>query len=116
MRPADHRHLMSLLLLDPSLAAERRPSSALRVGDSVVVRRTDGTAVAVHRASRRRMLGHLAICAHCGGALHPEGAWLCCALDGSVFAAATGEVLHGPAVQPLRRVDVRVHRTPLVLG
>lgn len=107
---------MSLLLLDPAVATDRRQPSTLRVGESVVVRRTDGTAVAVHRASRRRTVGHLACCAHCGSALQVEGTWLCCPLDGSVFAAETGEVLHGPATQPLARVVVRVRRAPLVLG
>lgn len=107
---------MSLLLLDPSAATEQRPAATLGVGDSVVVRRSDGLLLAVHRTGRRRFVGHLAACAHCGGALQVEGMQLCCPRDGSVFAAATGGVLHGPAVQPLRPVDVRVRRTPLVLG
>jgi nitrite reductase/ring-hydroxylating ferredoxin subunit len=107
---------MGLLLIDPVTEADRRPPPTLRVGASAVVRRRDGTALAVHRTGRRRFVGHLAACSHCAGALHAEGAWLCCPLDGSLFAAATGEVLHGPAARPLRRVDVRVSRAPLIPG
>jgi nitrite reductase/ring-hydroxylating ferredoxin subunit len=107
---------MSLLLLDRSAATDPRSPSALGVGDSVVVRRRDGTALAVHRTGRRRFVAHLAACPHCGGALHPDGAWLCCALDGSSFDVTTGAVLRGPAAQPLCRVDVRVSRGPLIPG
>jgi thiosulfate dehydrogenase [quinone] large subunit len=61
----------------------------------IVVRQGDG-----------RLSAHSAICTHAGCTVDYSGGQLVCPCHGSVFDAATGAVLQGPAVTPLpaRRV------------
>ena len=63
----------------------------------MVAQPTEGTVVAFDAA-----------CTHSGCPVEPNGAELDCPCHGSVFDAATGAVLTGPADRPLAEVAVAV--------
>jgi nitrite reductase/ring-hydroxylating ferredoxin subunit len=75
-------------------------------GDNALLFRSDATTVAAFSA----------VCTHQGGALQPDGEQLRCSLHNSVFDAATGEVLDGPADENLPAVAVRIEDDQVVTG
>jgi Rieske Fe-S protein len=57
-----------------------------------------------------------AVCTHKGCAVEADGAELSCPCHGSVFDAATGEVVNGPAEEPLPAITVRIEGDQVVAG
>lgn len=55
-----------------------------------------------------------AICTHQGCPVNAAGKEFVCPCHGSVFDAATGKVLHGPALSPLPAVAVKVSGSAVV--
>ena len=86
------------------------PGHAIRVN-------ADGTPVAVFHVGDR-LLAVDARCTHVGGPLDRgsvSGGVVTCPLHGSQFELATGKVVRGPAVQPIRAYRVRAESDALVL-
>ena len=54
------------------------------------------------------VVGFSAICTHMGCTVAPDGAQLTCPCHGSVFDAATGANVSGPASRPLDAFSVKV--------
>ncbi|WP_265803900.1 QcrA and Rieske domain-containing protein [Wenjunlia tyrosinilytica] len=81
---------------------------AVPVGGGAKVMESSGSAAYVVQPKQGEFAAFSAICTHSGCPVDPpkEGRFNC-PCHGSVFDAATGEVLNGPATKPLRRIDVR---------
>ena len=92
--PAAAGPLVTLADLDVGTSASARSDTEGRL---LVTRTGEATAVAFS-----------AKCTHQACTVEPDGQKLSCPCHGSSFAAATGEVLGGPAPSPLRKVEVVV--------
>jgi Rieske Fe-S protein len=77
--------------------------SAVPIGGSVVV-----SGIVVTRTGSSRVVGHSVTCTHQGCAVKPSGPHLNCPCHGSVFVAASGAVVNGPAQRPLPGVSLVV--------
>jgi Rieske Fe-S protein len=62
------------------------------------------------------VVAHSALCTHQGCAVVADGRQLTCPCHGSVFSAASGQVLNGPADSPLASVPVSVHDGGVSVG
>jgi len=80
--------------------------SAVPAGGSLVVPGPRGP-VALFR-SGNQVVAHTAICTHMGCTVGAAGKTLQCPCHGSEYDAATGQVLQGPAPDPLAVIAVRV--------
>ena len=78
------------------------------VGGAVAARTAAGDRIVVAQPEEGTFVAFSAICTHMGCVVEPDGAELACPCHGSVFAAATGENLSGPAPTPLPSVAVTV--------
>jgi Rieske Fe-S protein len=90
--------------------------SDVPVGSGVVVETTGGESVVVVQPETGTVLAFSAVCTHQGCQVAVDGTELACPCHGSRFAAASGEVLQGPAEKPLPEVPVRVDGQDVVLG
>jgi Rieske Fe-S protein len=86
----------------------RRPTSvaALQPGEGAVLTR-NGKRIAAYRDMDGQLHAHSAICTHMGCVLgwnHTDRTWDC-PCHGSRFGT-DGDVIHGPAVTPLKREDI----------
>lgn len=86
------------------------------VGQAVAARDAAGRPIVVAQPRAGTAVAFSAICTHQGCTVAPAGQQLRCPCHGSVFAAATGEVLEGPAPRPLPPVPVHVSGDRVVLG
>lgn len=86
------------------------------VGEAVAVTGPDGEDALLFRPDEETVVAYSAVCTHKGGTLQPDGAELRCPLHQSVFDAATGEVVNGPATEALPAVAVRVEGDRIVAG
>lgn len=66
------------------------------------------------RADEKTVVAYDAACTHQGCSVEPDGTRFTCPCHQSVFDAATGEVLDGPAPEPLRSVTARVEGSRIV--
>ncbi len=78
------------------------------VGGAVVVKAGDGGSIVVAQPVAGRAVAFSATCTHRGCTVAAKGAQLVCPCHGSVYEAATGTVVKGPAPRPLPPVTVRV--------
>lgn len=83
------------------------------VGEAVAVT-ADGQEAMLFRADDTTVACFSAICTHAGCSVQPEGVELRCPCHQSVFDAATGEVLGGPAPEPLPAIGVRIEGDQIV--
>ncbi|MDT0318074.1 QcrA and Rieske domain-containing protein [Streptomyces millisiae] len=83
------------------------------VGEAVPVT-ADGQEAMLFRADETTVACFSAICTHAGCSVQPEGVELRCPCHQSVFDAATGEVLGGPAPEPLPAIGVRIEGDQIV--
>jgi Rieske Fe-S protein len=81
--------------------------SAVPVGGAIKVD-VDGSPVIVARPSAQQVACFSAICTHQGCTVEPSGDKLNCPCHGSQYDALTGQVLRGPAPDPLPKIGVRV--------
>lgn len=86
------------------------------VGGAVPATTADGAPIVVVRPDADRVVAFSAVCTHMGCTVRPDGAELFCPCHGSVFEAATGRNVEGPAPRPLDGVDVRVEDGQVVEG
>lgn len=98
--PATGIRLVALEVLVAGQAMVATPPA----GEPVVLMRTGADVVAAHSG----------ICTHQGCAVAADGATVRCPCHGSIFNAATGEVITGPARTPLPAVAVRVVQNQVV--
>ena len=80
----------------------------LEVGASASARSDTEGRLLVTRTGEAAAVAFSAKCTHQACTVEPDGEKLSCPCHGSSFAAATGEVLGGPAPSPLRKVEVVV--------
>ncbi|UOE45311.1 Rieske (2Fe-2S) protein [Agromyces larvae] len=85
------------------------------VGDSISVT-VDGADALLAQPSAGVVACFSAICTHQQCKVAPAGAELHCPCHGSRFDAATGEVLNGPAFEPLTPIPVHVEGDRIVTG
>jgi len=88
----------------------------LKIGSSVAVKTADGRHLLMTRTSQTAVVAFSAICTHQGCTVEPDGAKLACPCHGSMYDAATGKVIGGPAPAPLHPVDVTVQNGNVVLA
>lgn len=96
-------------------------SSAAAGGAAVIVKLSDvpvgsavsatlaGKQIVVAQPTKGKVVAYSAICTHMGCTVKPAGAKLDCPCHGSVFDAATGKNLSGPAPSPLPAVPVKLN-------
>ncbi|WP_448073538.1 QcrA and Rieske domain-containing protein [Georgenia yuyongxinii] len=90
--------------------------SEVPVGSGVVVKAPGGESVVVVQPEPGTARAFSAVCTHQGCLVAVDGQELACPCHGSRFQAASGEVLQGPAQEPLPAVPVRVDGADVVLG
>lgn len=75
-----------------------------------------GKDIVVARPTAGSVAAFSAICTHRGCTVKPSGKELHCPCHGSSFSATTGQVIHGPAQDPLPAVAVHVENGKVVTG
>lgn len=90
--------------------------SDIKVGEAILVTGPDGAKIIIARPTSTTVAGFSAICTHQGCLLRPVGKQLDCPCHGSIYNAATGDVLVGPAARALPKVDVTVSGDNVVTG
>lgn len=88
--------------------------SDVPVGSSVSAKTADGKPALVAHPKAGKIVAFSAICTHMGCTVNPAGKELHCPCHGSVYDAATGKVLHGPAPRPLPAIPVTVKGTEIL--
>ena len=78
------------------------------VGGAVSATNAAGEPVIIAQPEAGTVVGFSAICTHQGCTVAPDGTELKCPCHGSVFEAATGTNIDGPAPRPLDAFDVKV--------
>jgi Rieske Fe-S protein len=86
------------------------------VGTAVAAKDGDGKPVLVAQPSAGTAVAFSAICTHMGCTVAPAGKELHCPCHGSVYEAATGKVIDGPAPAPLHAVAVHVQDGKVLPG
>ncbi|GAB7189643.1 hypothetical protein NUM3379_03490 [Kineococcus sp. NUM-3379] len=86
------------------------------VGSAVSVQAPDGRSVVVAQPTAGQVVGFDAACTHKGCPVAVQGEQLVCNCHGSLFEAATGKALKGPATAPLAPFAVRVDGDAVVPG
>jgi Rieske Fe-S protein len=82
--------------------------SAVPVGSAVSAKDGAGKPVVVAQPTAGKVVAFSAICTHQGCTVAPAGTKFQCPCHGSMYDAATGAVLKGPAPAPLTPVPVQV--------
>jgi Rieske Fe-S protein len=78
------------------------------VGGAAAAVTASGATIVVAQPEAGKVVAFSAVCTHTGCTVAADGARLVCPCHGSVFDAATGGVLNGPATAPLPPVAVAV--------
>lgn len=97
-------------------AASLATLAAIPVGSAVAAKDAAGKPIVVAQPAAGRAAAFSAICTHMGCTVAPAGKELRCPCHGSVFDAATGTVVHGPAPAPLAAVPVHVRDGKVFAG
>jgi Rieske Fe-S protein len=91
----------------PHLGGDVAALADVPVGGSVDAE-INGEPALIAQPTAGQVVAFSAICTHQGCVVAAAGAELHCPCHGSKFDAATGEVIHGPALEPLPRIDVAI--------
>lgn len=86
----------------------------LVAGQPMVATSPAGEPVVLVRTGDAVVVAHSGVCTHQGCTVAPSGATVRCPCHGSIFNAATGEVITGPAQTPLPAIAVRVVQDQVV--
>ncbi|PVU84113.1 (2Fe-2S)-binding protein [Cellulomonas sp. WB94] len=78
------------------------------VGGALGVQGADGTPIILSQPVAGTVVGMSAVCTHAGCTVAPDGSELVCPCHGSIYRAADGSNVSGPAPKPLPAVAVRV--------
>ncbi len=92
------------------------PLDEVPVGGSASVRTAEGAELVLTRVSEEEVVALSAVCTHQGCTVRRESEYLVCPCHGSTFTADAGEVVQGPAEEPLPRVQVRIESGDVVVG
>ena len=92
------------------------PLSGVPVGSAVSAKDSAGNPLLVAQPSAGKVVAFSAICTHQGCTVAPAGTKFQCPCHGSMYDAATGAVLRGPAPRPLTQVPVHVASGNVVTG
>lgn len=92
---------------EPAAGADIAALADVPVGGSLAAT-LDGEPVLLAQPTAGDVVCFSGICTHQGCAVNADGAEFACPCHGSRFEAATGEVLNGPAINPLSPIDVAV--------
>ncbi|WP_163544693.1 ubiquinol-cytochrome c reductase iron-sulfur subunit [Occultella kanbiaonis] len=84
------------------------------VGGSLVVTTADGVELVVAQPTEGEVVAFSAICTHQGCSVRVREELLYCPCHGSEFEQLTGEVVSGPADEPLPEVAVQVQEGNVV--
>ncbi|HTC70888.1 MAG TPA: Rieske (2Fe-2S) protein [Acidothermaceae bacterium] len=76
----------------------------------------DGKPILISQPVAGEILAFTAICTHQGCTVAPAGKEFKCPCHGSVYNAATGAVITGPAPAPLAAIPVKVEAGSVVAG
>ena len=90
--------------------------SDIPVGGAISAKGADGKAIILSQPTAGTVVGMSAICTHQGCTVAPDGAKLKCPCHGSIFNAADGANVSGPAPSPLPSVAVKVVDGEVVAG
>lgn len=74
----------------------------------------EGEMILLSQPKKGEIKAFSSVCTHQGCAVKPDGAELHCPCHNSVYDAATGEVVSGPAPEPLPSVPVKVNGNKIV--
>jgi len=86
------------------------------VGGAISAVSPDGKPIILAQPTKGTIVGMSAICTHLGCTVAPDGAKLVCPCHGSVYKAADGSNVSGPAPRPLAAVAVRVANGEVFAG
>lgn len=86
------------------------------VGSAVSATSADGKPIIVAQPTAGKAVAFSAICTHMGCTVAPAGDQLKCPCHGSVYEAATGKNVSGPAPKPLAEFPVTVQDGEVVAG
>jgi cytochrome b6-f complex iron-sulfur subunit len=86
------------------------------VGGAVSATSADGKPVIIAQPTEGTVVGFSAICTHMGCTVAPAGKELDCPCHGSVYDAATGKNLSGPAPRPLAPFPVHLDGDQVLPG
>jgi Rieske Fe-S protein len=86
------------------------------IGQAVSANLPDGSPAIICQPTAGTATCFSAICTHMGCTVLPAGKELHCPCHGSVYAAATGSVISGPAPRALAKVVVHVASGAVVTG
>ncbi len=85
------------------------------VGDAVGAT-LDGKPILISQPTAGTIVAFTAVCTHQGCTVAPAGKTFHCPCHDSVFDAATGQVISGPAPAPLAQIPVKVAGGDVVSG
>jgi Rieske Fe-S protein len=86
------------------------------VGGAIAVQGSDGKPLILAQPVAGTVVGMSAICTHAGCTVMVDGTQLVCPCHGSVYKAADGSNVSGPAPSPLPRVAVHLHAGEVLEG
>jgi nitrite reductase/ring-hydroxylating ferredoxin subunit len=86
------------------------------VGGAVSATSADGKPLIIAQPTKGTVVGFSAICTHMGCTVAPAGKELDCPCHGSVYDAATGKNISGPAPRPLAPFAVHVQGDQVLPG
>jgi nitrite reductase/ring-hydroxylating ferredoxin subunit len=86
------------------------------VGGAVSATSADGKPLIIAQPTKGTVVGFSAICTHMGCTVAPAGKELDCPCHGSVYDAATGKNISGPAPRPLAPFAVHVEGDQVLPG
>lgn len=89
--------------------------ASVPVGDAVSAT-LDGKPILISQQTAGTIVAFTAICTHQGCTVAPAGKEFRCPCHGSVYNAATGAVISGPAPAPLAAIPVKVEGGKVVSG
>ena len=100
----------------PAAAKPLAVLADMKIDSSVAAKTSDGRNLLMTRTSESTVVAFSAVCTHQGCTVEPDGAKLACPCHGSMYDAATGKVIGGPAPAPLHAVGVTVQNGDVVLA
>ena len=97
-------------------AASLAKVADIPVGGAISAKNAAGKPIILSQPTAGTIVGLSAICTHLGCTVAPAGAELKCPCHGSVFKAADGSNVSGPASKPLPAVVVHVENGQVLEG